>query len=240
MVHDNKMSQYLALSDWFQTALGEFVNTELGTHFELIELAFRGNVVLQLGNYGTRFKLKNSAFKHQWTVSNFKSSIPCSIICDFHQIPLKRQSVSCILAPLSLEPYSNGVQLIDEIDRLIEPMGYVVLICINPWSMWGIAMKMGLFNCYANANISMYSPLYLNKMFTQRGYKQLSLTNFCYRPPVSNKFLIKKMSFLDEIGKMLWPMPAGFYCYIAQKYQYVMPNKLIPSLIADNMDYIMI
>lgn len=35
---------------------------------------------------------------------------------------------------------------------------------------------------------------------------------------------------MDEIGKMLWPLPSGFYCYIAQKYQVIEPVlKLNPA-----------
>lgn len=103
-------------------------------------------------------------------------------------------------------------------------MGFVILLGINPWSLWGGAMKMGLLHCYDDTKVNMRTPFNLNRIFLQRGYRQYSLSSFCYIPPVSNPTLIKKLTFLDEIGKMLWPFPSGFYCYIAQKYQLIEPS----------------
>lgn len=116
-------------------------------------------------------------------------------------------------------------------------MGYVILLCINPWSLWGGAIKCGLLNCYNDHNIKMRTPFNLNRMFIQRGYRQASLNNFCYLPPVNSATLIKKLTFLDEIGKMLWPYPSGFYCYIAQKYQVIQPSLTLMSISQPINDY---
>ena len=60
-----------------------------------------------------------------------------------------------------------------------------------------------------------------------RGYTQCALTSFYYIPPVTNEFLIRKLEFLNEMGKMVWPFPAGFYCLIMQKYQPCSPSLLL-------------
>ncbi len=74
-------------------------------------------------------------------------------------------------------------------------------------------------------------------MLTQRGFRQCTLSSFFYLPPVKNEYFIKKLEFFNEMGKMIWPFPAGFYCFVAQKYsssllinpcerkQYVIPEE---------------
>ena len=49
---------------------------------------------------------------------------------------------------------------------------------------------------------------------------------FLLHPPVTNKTLINHLEFLNQMGKMIWPFPAGFYCLIMQKYQPVGPTAL--------------
>jgi hypothetical protein len=52
-----------------------------------------------------------------------------------------------------------------------------------------------------------------------RGYRQCSLTSFYYIPPFRHQSLIEKLEFFNVMGRMVWPFPAGFYCFIAQKHQ---------------------
>ncbi len=65
----------------------------------------------------------------------------------------------------------------------------------------GGAMKWGLLNCYGNQTVKLRSAFNLNRIFLQRGYKQCSLTNFCYIPPVNSQSLIKKLTFLMRLAK---------------------------------------
>lgn len=61
-----------------------------------------------------------------------KSQIECAL----NQLPLDRNSIDCIIVPLTLETFGSSLSLIDEIDRVLSPMGFVILLGINPWSLW--------------------------------------------------------------------------------------------------------
>lgn len=224
MLIEQQIKQYRALNRWFQTPLGLFAAHEFAVNLESVREFLSGNTLVQLGNCGDNIWLKKLKFNHKWVVSPFALSNKIQIESELNFLPLNRNSIDCIVAPLTLEPFNNSYSLIDEIDRVLNPMGFVVLMCINPWSLWGGAMKCGLLHCYRDRMIKMRTPFALNRIFIQRGYRQITLSNFCYIPPVNNASLIKKLTFLDEIGKMLWPFPSGFYCYIAQKYQIIQPD----------------
>ncbi len=224
MLIERQVRQYRALDKWFQSPLGLFAAHEFMVNLEQANAYLKGETLLQLGNCGDNPWLKKLKFNHQWIASPFDVAKKVGLESELNHLPLIRNSVDCVVAPLTLEPFNDSMSLIDEIDRVLKPMGFVVFLCINPWSLWGAAIKSGLLNCYSDSAIKMRSPFCLNRVFVQRGYRQYSLSNFCYIPPVTTASLIKKMTFLDEIGKMVWPYPSGFYCYIAQKHQLIQPS----------------
>ncbi len=237
MLIGQQIKQYRALNKWFQSPLGLFAAHEFAVNLESVHELLSGETLVQLGNCGDNVWLKKLKFAHQWVASPFALANKIQFESELNQLPLSRNSIDCLVAPLTLEPFNNSITLIDEIDRVLKPMGFVVLLCINPWSLWGGAIKYGMLNCYRDRTIKMRTPFNLNRLFIQRGYRQVSLTNFCYIPPVNSASLIKKLTFLDEIGKMLWPYPSGFYCYIAQKYQIIQPSLFVSPISSPISDY---
>ncbi|MCL9684980.1 methyltransferase domain-containing protein [Legionella maioricensis] len=224
MLIEQQIKQYRALNEWFNLSLGLSVANEFSEQLKSVNDYLRGETLLQLGNCGDNPWLNMLNFNRKWIASPFALNNKIHLECSFNQIPLNRNSLDCVLAPLTLEPYGNSLSLIDEIDRILKPMGFIILLSINPWSLWGGAMKCGLLHCYNDRAIKMRTPFHVNRVFLQRGYRQCALSNFCYIPPVNSKSLIKKLTFFDEVGKMLWPFPSGFYCYIAQKFEAISPS----------------
>lgn len=225
---ERQLKQYRALNEWFKTFLGVFVAQEFTTELDHAKDYLKGETLLQLGNCGANSWLNALDFKHKWIASPFPLSHQTNLTCSLNQIPLTRNSIDCILIPLSLEPFASNMTLIDEIDRVVKPMGFIVFLSINPWSIWGGAMKSGLLHCFSDHQVSMRTSLNLNRIFLQRGYRQCLLSNFCYTPPVTNKSILKRLTFLEEVGKMVWPFPSGLYCYIAQKYSLIQPQMYTP------------
>lgn len=230
MLIEQQIKQYRTLNKWFKSPLGLFAAHEFLDNLDSEQEYSYGKTLLQLGNCGDNLWLKKFHYANKWIASPFIVANKVQLECSLNQLPLDRNSVDCVLAPLTLEPFGNTLSLIDEIDRVLSPMGFVIILSINPWSLWGGAMKTKLLHCFKDHKVKMRTPFNLNWIFLQRGYKQHSLSNFCYIPPVTNSSLIKKLIFLNEIGKMLWPFPSGFYCYIAQKYQIIQPSLVTKSI----------
>lgn len=230
---EQQIKQFNALDEWFQSSLGLSVADEFRKQLSPVLDYLTGDTLLQLGNCANNSWLADLKFTQKWIASPFPIDKKNVLLCTLNQLPLQRDSFDCVIAPLAMEPFDNCYDLIDEIDRIIKPMGYVVFLCLNPWSLWGGAMKCGLLHCYADNKFKMHTPLHLNRIFMQRGYRQCSLNNFYYIPPVKSQSLLKKLIFFNEIGKMLWPFPSGFYCYIAQKYEEVDPSLEVLNLIKE-------
>lgn len=231
MLIEQQIKQYRALNEWFQSPLGLFVANQFSAQLEPVKEYLKGETFLQMSNCGDNLWLNSLDFTHKWIASPFVLDNTIHLECSLNQIPLNRNSLDCVLLPLTLEPFGSSFSLIDEIDRVLKPMGFIIFLSFNPWSLWGGAMKCGFLNCYSDHKVKMRTPFNLNRVFLQRGYRQCSLSNFCYIPPVNNKSLIKKLTFFDEIGKMIWPFPSGFYCYIAQKYEYISPSLIAKPVV---------
>jgi SAM-dependent methyltransferase len=228
---EQQKKQFSALNEWFQSALGLSVADEFRKQLVPVLDYLKGDALLQLGSCASNLWFHDLQFNKKWIASPFPTKDKATLVCSLNQIPLPRNSLDCVFVPLTIEPFDNSLNLIDEIDRILNPMGYVVFFCLNPWGLWGGAAKTGLLHCYSDMKLKMQTPFHLNRVFMQRGYRQCSLTNFYYLPPVTNQTLLKKLAFVNEVGKMLWPFPSGFYCYIAQKYEPISPSLNIQAVI---------
>lgn len=233
MLLEQQKKQFNTLNDWFYSPLGLAVADQFKMQLTLVLDYLKGDSLIQLGSCGQNPWLDILQFKDKWLVSPFAIKNQAHLVSSLNQIPLVRNSVDCILAPLTIEPFTNTTYLIDELDRILKPMGYIVFFGINPWSLWGAAIKCGLLHCFIPHKIRLHSPFHLNRVLMQRGYRQCSLSNFHYIPPINNQSLLKKMQIFNEIGKIFWPFPSGFYCYIAQKYEHITPSPLIHPIRQD-------
>jgi len=218
---DEQENKYLALDNWFLTALGNRVAHAFATELTQVSDQFNGQNLLQLGSCGDNIWLPLFKFKNKWIAT--PSNIPNKslLISSLNMLPIERDSIDCVLAPFTLEAFAKGKSVIDEIDRVLKSMGYAIFFGINPFSFWGAAFHWGCVRPFNKENrLVLSSSLTLKHALLNRGYRICAYTNIFYIPPVTSPYLIKKLEFLNEMGKMIWPFPAGFYCIIAQKYQY--------------------
>lgn len=179
---------------------------------------FKGDRLLQLGVCGDSPWLDPMAFRYKWRLSPYETP-KASLVTSLNYLPLDKNSVDCVIAPLMLEAFSFHKNPIDDIDRVLKSMGYVVFFGVNPWSFWGAAVKWGRASCFGSSRGALATSLSLKHAMTERGYQQCALSSFYYIPPVTNYYLVRGLEFLNVMGKMIWPFPPGFYCLVFQKKQ---------------------
>ncbi|MCX7116565.1 MAG: methyltransferase domain-containing protein [Legionellales bacterium] len=206
------------------TPQGQRVAHAFAAELRPVAEQLRGNTVLQLGGCGENLWLKRLKFGEQWIVNPCPLLKKTSVQSSLLTLPMDRDSVDCVIAPLTLEAFSREKHPIDEIDRVLKPMGYAIFFGINPFSFWGLALRLRRIDCFGTARVSLFSSMHVKHMMLLRGYRLCALTSFYYIPPFSSEYLIQKLEFFNEMGKMIWPFPAGFYCFIAQKYQHCAPS----------------
>lgn len=224
LIFNEQKNKYRALDDWFQTPQGMRVARAFATEIDNVADLWTGKRLLQLGSCGDNLWLARMRYHSKWLITPDIKSVRTSCCASLSALPIERSSIDCVIAPMTLEAFGYDKNPIDEIDRILKPMGYVVFLGVNPFSFWGAALRFGGLRCFGESKGALISSFSLAQMMMQRGYTQCALTSFYYIPPVSNKALIRNLEFLNEVGKMIWPFPAGLYCYIGQKYQAISPS----------------
>ena len=198
--------------------MGQKVSGSIINELDNLNEYLYGNTVLQIGCCGTNDFLTHLHFSHKWIMSPFLVNNHHSIISNMHSIPLDKHSLDCVIAPLSLELLDDVNHTLFELDRVLKPQGYLVIVGINPWSFWGASVRTGYPFELSHAVTKLYSSLSLKRILFNHDYQQFSHSNFYYLPPLTHHSILNKLELFNLIGKMLWPFPSGFYCLVMQKH----------------------
>lgn len=223
MSFDAKKAGFLALDDWFSKPQGIDIADFFSAELHHLNGLLYGETLLQLGRCGKNPWLRPLHYTHKWQATYYPHS-SSTLVSSFNQLPLDRNSVDCIIAPLVIEAYETPKSPIDEIDRILKPMGHVVFFGINPFSLWNLQLHLKGLSCFGPLKAKAKSVLSLNHLLLHRGYVQSYLSSFYYLPPVSSQKWLDKLQILNELGKMISPCPSGFYCLVMQKQQEIHPD----------------
>lgn len=229
MSFDAQKSRFRALDNWFNSPQGIDLSEAFLSELAHLNEFLYGETLLQLGNCGDNTWLQSLHYTHKWRATPYV--LPSStLITSFNQLPIDRNSVDCILAPLIMEAFSHKKNPIDEIDRILKPMGYVVFFGINPISLWGLFVRLRRYSCFGSLTGKPSSVFFIKRAMLHRGYIQCNFSNFYYIPPVSSIKWLDKLEILNELGKMISPCPAGFYCLVMQKQQEANTDLLLSAV----------
>ncbi len=221
---NDQKNKYRALDDWFKTAQGQHVAEGIVASIKPAQDRLQGNILLQMGMCGTHPWLNHLDYRRKWLLSPYLGACDASIMSSLRHLPFERNSIDCIIAPLTIEALGHYKNPLDELDRVLAPMGHMIFVGVNPMSIWGLCLWLGLTECFGGELPSLMSSLILKQSLLNRGYRQCLLETFYYIPPIKNPRGLKRLQFLNEMGKMITLTPAGFYCLIVQKHQYSGPD----------------
>lgn len=221
---DEHAKKYLALDQWFNTLQGTCVAQAFADEIMCFNSQLRGDRLLQLGHCAHNPWLAPLKYHRKMIISPCSNQKGTTVTTLFNQLPFDRDSIDCIIAPLTFEAFSFDKNPLDELDRVLKPMGYIVFWGVNPLSVWGGASKLGCLSILGDAKIKTTSVFSVKHAALGRGYRQCALSTFYYIPPVKRDSLLTKLEFLNEMGKMLWLYPAGFYCLVVQKHEIIPPS----------------
>ncbi|MDX2346639.1 MAG: methyltransferase domain-containing protein [Legionella sp.] len=216
---DEQRYRYRALDNWFKTPQGLFLGEAFSNQLSQFKHHLNQNILLQLGGCGENTWLSQNKFKHAWLSTPCLNTPNTSLIASPKQLPLDRNSVDVVIAPLIFEIFGQDESPLDEMDRVLNPMGHVIVFGINPLSFWGLSLASSRLTELGQAGMRPHSPWTLKRAFLNRGYQQQRFDMFYYVPPFQRKQWIKNSSFLNEMGKIMPVFPAGFYCLVMQKYE---------------------
>jgi hypothetical protein len=227
--------RFAHLDKWFSSSHGKYVAKAIAEELSHVKDFLSGERLIQLGGSVDKTWLSELRFQHQSFVTPQIKSTAQSFASSMNQLPIDRECIDCIIAPFLIDGFVSKESVIDELDRILKPMGYIVFFGVNPISLWGLWLKFSGHNFFGPLKGFPKSVIALKCMMLQRGYSQSYCSEFYFIPPVRQKSTIKAFSFLNQVGKMISPTPSAFYCLVMQKR---VDNYIGPILIENKKEFL--
>jgi SAM-dependent methyltransferase len=186
-----KLSQYL--DRWYRDGAGVFFAAQLEKQLESILGHVFGYHAIQLGNYPPGVDL----LKHSRVRLNIHAGrSSADVLCEAEALPFESDSVDLVVLPHALELSNQPHALLREVDRVLVPEAHLIVIGVNPWSIWGGWQWLRYRRRYP-----FYTP--------GRVCDWLSLLGFAYLEHHSARLGTKELVMPGRFGEKAWVRALG-------------------------------
>lgn len=150
-----------------------------------------------------------------------------ALLTEFEALPFAANSLDLVILPHTLELSADPHQMLREVERVLRPEGQLVILGLNPTSLWGL--RQNLDRLRDRLAPSLDDSLFLPRAGEFIGYWRLRdwlrLLNFeiggvhfgCYRPPMRSERWLARWEWLERAGPRWWPVLGAVYCVSAVK-----------------------
>ena len=143
---------------------------------------------------------------------------------DFTALPFAPASLDLVTLPHTLELSLDPHATLREVERVLVPEGRVVLSCINPVSLWGLAQRrarlyqrLGGGRLYLPEAGEFIGYWRLRDWLRLLGFEVESVRFGCYRPAVRGQRALDRMAWMERLGDRWWPILGAAYFIVAIK-----------------------
>lgn len=208
------------LRRWYSTILGRRLEKQEQALLDEVLCDLFGYHLLHVGHPGQMGYLRNSRVRHRMVmdVCGEAGGEGNAYFCGApHALPVRGDSLDVIVLPHILEFSEHPHEVLREVDRTLVPEGHVVILGFNPasiWNLWrrGAGWRGRLPWCGHFIRISR-----LRDWLSLLGFEVVATRYYFYRPPLQNEGLLRRLRFIERVGRRLWPILGGGYVLVARK-----------------------
>ncbi len=210
------------LRRWYQEPLGHMLlQSEQQLMDQLLPGLF-GYHLLQLGDVAGEGLLAGSRIPHRMVmveegVTSRSSGQLDYLQGSFNQLPLQSDSLDVVLLPHLLEYSADPHQVLREVERVLIPEGHLVLLCFNPWGLFGLRRLLQGWRDEAPWSGHFYTPLRLKDWLSLLGFDTVLLRHHFHRPPLQHQPSMERLGRMEEWGARYWAPLGGAYLLVAKK-----------------------
>ena len=210
---------------WLQTPPGQYLLAWEQAQLDGAVADLFGFHALQLG-LPELSGLAANRMPHRWLALDGSASPGPAVValhCEFDELPFEAASLDLIVLPHALELARDPHQTLREVERVLRPEGRVVILGLNPASLWGVRQNLGRLLRGRD------KPLYLPRAGENIGYWRLRdwlrLLSFdvegarfgAYAPPLRSAKWLGRWRWVEGIGQRWWPVLGAVYFIVAVK-----------------------
>lgn len=151
-----------------------------------------------------------------------------ALCCEFDALPFATQSLDLVVLPHTLEFARDPHHTLREVERVLMPEGRVIVIGLNPASLWGARQWSGRMAQRLGAHGD-DADLFLPRAGDFIGHRRLRdwlrLLGFeverggfgCYRPALHTQAWLDRYAWMEKAGDRWWPVFGAVYLVSAVK-----------------------
>ncbi len=207
----------LQLIEWERRQVGLAVGDIFG--YYAVQLGFFGLDALEDNRMPSRIRVGT---RHE---PRGDAAPAADLLVDgFDELPFETGSVDLVVIAHQLEYADNPHRVLREIDRILRPEGRLVVIGLNPASLWGVH-RMLTGRGAAGGRAHRFMPPSRALIGVPRLRDWLKLLSFdveaghygCHAPACRSARWTERLRFLDRAGDRWWPILGAVYLLTSVK-----------------------
>lgn len=211
------------LRRWYQTPLGDAVaRTEQAVLEEILPNLF-GYHLLQLGAPMQRDILTSSRITHPMIMDDLPalfhggSATSGAFLGQSEALPVASDSLDVLVLPHILEFAGQPHEVLREAERVLIPEGHVVILCFNPFSLFGARRLLSGWRDDAPWCGHFYSAMRIKDWLALLGFDTVRVRNYFFRLPLQHQRLLRSLERVERgAGRYCAPLGGG-YVLVAKK-----------------------
>jgi len=206
---------------WYERSLGQaLLSTEREQLDEVLPNLF-GYHLLQVGTPVREDLVSESRVSHCMVLEDLPAAVPASgrhcLYGEAAALPFASDSLDVLLLPHTLEFEANPHQVLREADRTLVPEGHVVILCFNPWSLWGLWRLLTGWRDHAPWCGRFYTPSRIKDWLALLGFDTILVRGYFFRPPIEHPGIMQRLHLLERAGQRWWSFFGGGFMLVARK-----------------------
>lgn len=208
----------IELADWLQTPPGQYLLAWEQAQMDAAVADVFGFNALQLG-LPELAALRANRMPHQWLASDVAQA-GVVLLCEFDALPFEANSLDLLVLPHALERSDDPHQTLRECERVLRPEGRLVILGLNPASLWGLRQNLGRLRSgrpYLPQSGDFIGYWRLRDWLRLLSFEVDSARFGGYCPPLRSAAWLHRWRWTESVGSRWWPVLGAVYFISAVK-----------------------
>jgi len=208
------------LRAWYRSPLGKALQMVEKNQVEAVIPDLFGYHLLQVGDHADADLCSASRIPHCVVMEQGTEVTPRherTIYGQSEALPIAGDSLDVVVLPHALEFSATPHEVLREVDRALIAEGHVILLGFNPWSLWMLWRLATGWRAMVPWCGRFLTPARVKDWLTLLGFDIVLTRTYFFRPPFQHAGLMRRLSFLERLGRRLWPFMGGGYMVVARK-----------------------
>jgi SAM-dependent methyltransferase len=139
------------------------------------------------------------------------------VVADSAALPFKADCIDLILLMHTLDFAADPQPILREVERVLIPEGRLILVGLNPWSLYGLWGLLPRRREQAPWCGHFYSATKLRDWLSVLGLFVESCDYRGFRPPLQQTRLLERLALMERVGRRVFPFLGAARVIVARK-----------------------